>query len=268
MRVSEESRDADSPRSCTGYFPLESPWSLGAQRVPWTQGSVQDSGGSSHIGNKCYNLVLQLSVASLPYCCRFSMQSLCLLNSSWGSIMSPLFSLFQVLLLRWSHLKREVCRFPLLSVFILAKERFTYHPSNHPRFDQAGFQTSPPQSKSLLESGEVVTWGDAASGGNSEKVADRLASGVTSICSTMSAFAAVKSEGCVSAKCWTWRHGCLLGGCFPNLKIGFGCRCCRRWTLRHMSHWCWPIMLTTLGWKVLEPARKIAMPMPFSISKE
>mmetsp|Transcript_83461 Transcript_83461/g.194041 ORF Transcript_83461/g.194041 Transcript_83461/m.194041 type:complete len:103 (-) Transcript_83461:21-329(-) len=49
----------------------------------------------------------------------------------------------------------------------------------------------------LPNGGMVVTWGDAANGGDSKPVAEQLKGGVVSVCSSGGAFAALKVEGSV-----------------------------------------------------------------------
>ncbi|MCC6002485.1 MAG: VCBS domain-containing protein [Pararhodobacter sp.] len=55
----------------------------------------------------------------------------------------------------------------------------------------------------LKDDGAVVTWGDAAAGGDSGDVADDLAAGVVAVYSTDDAFAALKDDGSVV----TWGNG-------------------------------------------------------------
>ena len=59
----------------------------------------------------------------------------------------------------------------------------------------------------VKDGGQVVTWGDPKSVADSQAVADRLASGVTSIHSTDCAFAAIKNGGEVV----TWGRADLGG---------------------------------------------------------
>merc|ERR1712139_83230 len=65
--------------------------------------------------------------------------------------------------------------------------------------------------------GSVATWGEGMCGGDSQGVAAELSSGVTKVCSTQGAFAALKEAGAVLA----WGDRVSGGDCLANIPEKF-----------------------------------------------